>query len=172
MCCQLFSFASKKVQRFSSDRKILMSLLSVLFHLQKPVSVFWNFKFWPRYLGKRSLCLWNQPHFLRNSDKNLLSPKKNNLWEMRHGFVDHIQLRTMMPNVFTNIPCTFFLFKASAFLQIFFLRNLLFWQVLRASFFLNGKCLKTSSNRTHFPLFNFVCFFNSTKDVAINKPLN
>ena len=31
---QVFSFASKKVQGFSSDRKILMSLLSVLFHVQ------------------------------------------------------------------------------------------------------------------------------------------
>ena len=37
---QAFSFASKKVQGFSSDRKILMSLLSVLFHLQNRVSVF------------------------------------------------------------------------------------------------------------------------------------
>ena len=37
---QVFSFASKKVQGFSSDRKILMSLLSVLFHLQNRVSVF------------------------------------------------------------------------------------------------------------------------------------
>ena len=31
---QVVSFVSKKVQGFSSDTKILMSLLSVLFHLQ------------------------------------------------------------------------------------------------------------------------------------------
>ena len=37
---QVFSFASKKVQGFSSDKKILMSLLSLLFHLQNRVSVF------------------------------------------------------------------------------------------------------------------------------------
>ena len=37
---QVFSFASKKVQGFSSDRKILVSLLSVLFHLRNRVSVF------------------------------------------------------------------------------------------------------------------------------------
>ena len=37
---QVFSVASKKVQGFSSDRKILMSLLSVLFHLQNSVSGF------------------------------------------------------------------------------------------------------------------------------------
>ena len=37
---QVFSFASKKVQGFSSDKKILMSLLSVLFHLQNRASVF------------------------------------------------------------------------------------------------------------------------------------
>ena len=37
---QIFSFASKKVQGFSNDRKILMSLLSVLFHLPNRISVF------------------------------------------------------------------------------------------------------------------------------------
>ena len=37
---QVFSFANKKVQGFSSDRKILMSLLLVLFHLQNRVPVF------------------------------------------------------------------------------------------------------------------------------------
>ena len=42
---QVFSFASKKVQGFSSDRKILKSLLSVLFHLQNFVSVFWILNF-------------------------------------------------------------------------------------------------------------------------------
>ena len=42
---QVFSFASKKVQGFSSGRKILMSLLSVLFHLQKDVLLFWNLIF-------------------------------------------------------------------------------------------------------------------------------
>ena len=46
---QVFSFPRKKVQGFSSDRKILL-LLSVLFHLQSRVSVFWNFNFQPRYL--------------------------------------------------------------------------------------------------------------------------
>ena len=42
---QVFSFISKKVQEFFSDRKILMLLLSSLFHLQNRVSVFWNFNF-------------------------------------------------------------------------------------------------------------------------------
>ena len=65
---QVFSLASKKVEGFPSDRKILMSLLFVLFHLQKRVSVFWNFNFWSGYLGKRLLCSWNQSHFLRKSD--------------------------------------------------------------------------------------------------------
>ena len=31
---QIFSLSNKKVQGFSSDRKILMSLLLMLFHLQ------------------------------------------------------------------------------------------------------------------------------------------
>ena len=42
---QVFSLASKKVQGFSSDRKILMSLLSVLLHLQNCVSVSRDFNF-------------------------------------------------------------------------------------------------------------------------------
>ena len=72
-------------------------------------------------------------------------------------------------NVSPNIPCTFLLSKSSAFLQIFFPRNLLFQQVLRTSAFLNGKCLtflylltylfdywrtyslKTSNKRTQVP---------------------
>ena len=79
---QVFSFARKKVQGFSIDTKILMSLLLVLFHLQNCVSDFWKFNFQLRYLGKRSSCPWNQPHFLRNSDKSLLSPEQNNLKEI------------------------------------------------------------------------------------------
>ena len=37
---RLFFFSAKKAQGFSSDRKILILLLSVLFHLQNQVSVF------------------------------------------------------------------------------------------------------------------------------------
>ena len=51
------------------------------------------------------------------------------------------------------MPCTFLLFKASAFLQIFLPRNLLFRQVLRTPVFLNSKCVKTSNKRTHIHLF-------------------
>ena len=36
---QVFSFASKKTQRFSSDKKILMLLLSVFFHLKSRASI-------------------------------------------------------------------------------------------------------------------------------------
>ena len=44
-------------------------------------------------------------------------------------------------NVTPNIPCIFLLFKASAFLQVLFSRNLLFRQVLRTSVFLSSKSL-------------------------------
>ena len=49
---EVFSLASKKVQGFSSDRKILMPLLPVLSHLQIRVSVFLNFNFKPILIGK------------------------------------------------------------------------------------------------------------------------
>ena len=70
-------------------------------------------------------------------------------------------------NFSPNIPFTFLLFKGSAFLHIFFPRNLLFRHILRTSVFLNSKCLtflcqfilftkenplKTSNIRTHIPL--------------------
>ena len=127
-----------------------MSLLSVLFHLQNRVSGFWNFNFQPRYLGKRSLCLWNQPHFKRNSDKSLVSPKQNSLKEIWDTVLKDNNAKI---KVFPNIPCTFLLVKATVFLQIFFPKNLLFQQVLRTSVFLNSKCLKTSNKRTHISLF-------------------
>ena len=40
ICFQDFSFARKKVQGFSTDKKILMLFLSVLFHLLNHASVF------------------------------------------------------------------------------------------------------------------------------------
>ena len=64
---RVFSFASKMVQGLSSYRKILMSLLSVLFHLQNLVSVF-SFIFQAKEI-KRNL---------------------------RHDFVDERQLKTIM----------------------------------------------------------------------------
>ena len=116
---QVFPFASKKVQGFSSDMKILMSLLSVLFHLQNCVSVFLNFNFKPRYLRKRTLCPWNQPHFLRNSDKNLLSPEQNKFKKPETCFCRRktVEDNNSKINVSPNIPYTFLLFKASAFLS-------------------------------------------------------
>ena len=47
---QVFSVASKKVQGFSSDRKILMSLLSVLSNLQKR---FLKFQFLAKIFGEK-----------------------------------------------------------------------------------------------------------------------
>ena len=64
-----------------------------------------------------------------------------------------VEDNTAKINVFPKIPCTFLLFKASAFPQIFFRRNLLFRHVLRTSVFVNKKYFKTSSKRTNIPLF-------------------
>ena len=54
---QVFSFASKKVQGFSSDMKILMSLLSVLFYLQN-VSQFFEILIF-------SQDIWGNLHYIR-----------------------------------------------------------------------------------------------------------
>ena len=45
MSFQVFSSANKKIQGFSSDRKILMPLLLVVFCLENRASVFFNFNF-------------------------------------------------------------------------------------------------------------------------------
>ena len=113
-----------KVQGFSCDKKILMSLWSLLAHLQNRVSVFWNSNFESMLLGKRKSCPWNQLHFLRKSDKRLLSPKQQKkksetrFCRRKIAKDDNVKI-----NVSKNITCTFLLFKASVFLQIFFLRK-------------------------------------------------
>ena len=50
------------------------------------VSVFWNLNFKSRCLVKRSLCPWNQPNFLRNSGKILLSSDQNKLMKSETWF--------------------------------------------------------------------------------------
>ena len=74
---QVFSFASKNVQGFSSDMKILLSLLSVLFHLQ---SQFFEILIFSQDIWGN--VYYVQPHFRRNSDKSLLSPDQNKLKEI------------------------------------------------------------------------------------------
>ena len=151
-----------------------MSLLSVLFHLQNRVSVFEVLIF--------SQDIWGNVHYV--SEINLISqgtlikafylPSKANQKKSETQFCRRkaAEDNNAKINVSPNIPCTFLLFKASAFLQIFFPRNLLFRQVLRTSVFLNSKCLKTSNKRTHIPLFinQFVSLIE--QDVAIDKLLS
>ena len=111
MLFQIFSFATKKVQGFPSHRT--MSLQPWLFHLQNHVTVFWNFKFWSRYLGKRSLCPRNQPHFLRNSDKSLLYPQQKKLKEIWDTELYITEDNNAKINVSPNIPWAFLLFKVT-----------------------------------------------------------
>ena len=80
---------------------------------------------------KRSLCRWNQPHFLRNSDKSLfISRSKPIETNQRHEFCRRktAQDDNTKINVFSNIRCTFLLFKGRAFLQIFFPITSKFWE--------------------------------------------
>ena len=110
----------------------------MLFYLQNRVSVFWNFNFYPKYLGKCSLCPWNHPLFLRNPDKSLLSPDQNKLRNLRQGFVNERQLKTIMPK--PTIPqiylCLFALERKC--ISSNFLPNKI--EVLRMSVFHNSKC--------------------------------
>ena len=100
-------------------------------------------------------------------------PNKKIKRNLRHSFVHEEQLKNKCQNKrFPNMLCTFLLFKARAFLQIFFPRNLLFRQVSRTSVFVSSKCLKTSNKKTHIPLIinQFVSLIE--QDVGIDKLLN
>ena len=93
---QVFSFSSKKALGFSSDRKILMSLLSVLFHIQNRVSVFWLLaKIFGETLSKMSLKLTSFPIELWL--KPFISWAKQIKRNLRLGFVEERQLKTIMP---------------------------------------------------------------------------
>ena len=70
---QVFSFASKTVQGFSSDRKILMLLLSVLFYLLNSCVFFEILVF--------SQDIWGNVHYVAEN-KSVLSPKQNSLKEI------------------------------------------------------------------------------------------
>ena len=162
MFFQVFSFARKMVQGFfSSNRKMLMSLSSLLFHLQNPVSDFWNS---PIYLGKRSLCLWNQPHFLRFLIKAfyLLSKTNSKKPETRICRWKIPEDNNAKINISPNTPCTFLLFKACAFLQIFFPRKLKFRE---RQFF---------SMVNVWPFFTYqpIYFFNWTKEHRLKASNN
>ena len=52
---QVFSFVSKKVEGFSSDSQC-QCRFNHCSYLQNRVSIFLDFNFKPRYLGKCSLC--------------------------------------------------------------------------------------------------------------------
>ena len=82
---------------------------------------FWNFNFQPRYLGKRSLCPGNQSHFLGNSVKAFYLPSKTNQKKSETRFCrpKSAEDSNAKINVSPNISCTFLIFKASAFFQIF-----------------------------------------------------
>ena len=60
---QVFSFATKKVQVVSSDRKILKSLLSVLFHLQNCLT-FLKFEFLAKIFGEAFIKSLKSTSFL------------------------------------------------------------------------------------------------------------
>ena len=82
--------------------------------------------------------VWENVHYVPEINKRLLSPEQN---KSRTLFCRRktAEGNNAKINFSPNIPCTFLLFKASAFLQSFFPRYFLFGQVLRMSVFLNCK---------------------------------
>ena len=91
---QVFPFASKKLRffkklskkGFSSDRKILMSLLSVLFHPLKP----------PIFFKEMLIMSQKSTSFPKELWKPFISRAKQIKRNLRHALVDEWQLKTIM----------------------------------------------------------------------------
>ena len=82
----VFFFKSKKLQGFSSDRKILMSLLSALFHVQNRVLVF-EISILAKIFGEMFIMSLKSPHFLRNSDTLIIISRREHFKRnLRHYF--------------------------------------------------------------------------------------
>ena len=142
ICFQVFSFASKKVQGFSGDRKILwrMLLLSVLFH---QLSQFFEISIFGQDIQGNVHYV---PGINVNSQVTLIKafylPRKTKeIWDIILQRQKIAEDNNAKINVSLNIFYIFLVFKASAFLQILFPKNLLFRQNLRTSVFLDSKCL-------------------------------
>ena len=132
---QVFSFVSKKVQGFSSDRKILMSLLSLLF-IYKTVSQFSEVLILAKIFRETFIMSLKSTSFLKELWKKPFPlPSKTNQEKSETRFCRRKTTKdnNAKINVSPNTPCNFLLFKASVFLQIFSPRNPLFRQVLRTS---------------------------------------
>ena len=82
MSFQVFSLVSKNIQLFSSGKKILMLLLSVLFYLS---SQFFEILIFSQDIYRNILYVSEIKHFLRNSDK--ISWAKQIKRNLRYGFV-------------------------------------------------------------------------------------
>ena len=129
-----------------------MLLLSVLFNLQNCVSVFWILIFTQDIWGNVHYVPWGWSFSKKLWKKSFISQAKQIKGNLRYTFVDKRELEdnNAKISISPNITWTLLLFKASAFLQIFFPRSLLSWQVLRTSVFVGSKCL---TSLTYFFLY-------------------
>ena len=108
MCFQFFSFVSKKVERVSSDRKILISLLLVSFYLQNCLS-FLKIKFLAKIFGETFMSLKSTSFFKELWYKPLIYLAKQTKRNLRQVFLEERQLKTIMPK--QSFPeYTFYLF--------------------------------------------------------------
>ena len=112
----------------------------MLFHPQNRASVFWNLNFLPKYLGKGSLCSQNQPCFLRNSDKSLLSPEQNKLKEIWHIVLQtkNSWRRQCQNKCFPKYVLYLFALQSQRISSNFLSEKI---EVLTTSVFLNSKCV-------------------------------
>ena len=113
--------------------------------------------------------LWQKPFISRAKQ---VKKKKSDTRSCRQKTAEDYYAKI---NVSPNIPCTILPFKASAFFQIFFRRNLPFRQVLRRSVFLSVvknthslKWLRLDSNPE--PLIRKRTFVNEHSMIWLNWP--
>ena len=116
---QVFSLVSEKVQGFSSDRNMVMSGIRCCYQCSftyRTVSQFFEILIFSQEFGETLIMSlkWTsfpmEQIFQTNFKK---SEKRFCRWKTAKN-------NNAKTNVSSNIPCTFLLFKVSAFLQIFF----------------------------------------------------
>ena len=113
---QFFSFASKKVQWFSSD-KTVSQFFEILIFSQ---DIYGNVHYVPEINLISEGTLIKAFYF---PNKTIQKKSETRFCSRKTAEDDYVNI-----NVPSNITCTFLLFKVSAFLQIFFPRKSKFWE--------------------------------------------
>ena len=123
----LFFRKQKGTRVFQWQEDINVVVISALSSTKQCLS-FLKFQFLAKIFRETFVMSLKSTSYFKEFWKKPLSPEQNKLKEIWDTV---LQTKDTWRNASPNISCTFLLFKANEFLQIFFPRNIFFRQVLR-----------------------------------------